>query len=248
LSNAVWILGYPDQARRIVQQAFDGTARIDHPGSILQVHSVAGMEFAALQRDFISLEQRVDTVIAFAKEHRLRLTNGRYQFYRGLVLFEHGMHADGLALLEGSFPDLFHRPHDKGTLFLNLLANAYSRSGQLDRASEIIASTLAMVERTAEHTWEAEIHRVAAEILLARGASVVAIEEELRQAIDIARRQDAKSFELRATMSLAHLLSDQGRRSQARNLLEQVYVWFTEGFDTPDLQEARVLLTQLGET
>lgn len=105
-----------------------------------------------------------------------------------------------------------------------------------------------MVDRTGEHTWEAEIHRIAGEILLAQGASAVVIENELQLAIEIAHRQNAKSFQLRATMTLARILSDQGRCTEAHDLLAHIYAWFTEGFDTPDLRDARALLMALGET
>ena len=248
LSNAVWILGYPDQARGMVQEAFDGATRIDHPRSMLQVHNVAGVQFVTLLRDFAALKSRVDAAITFADEHRLQYAGGRLQFFHGLALFEHGIHDHGLALLEGSFPDLSHRPRERGTLFLCLLANAYARSGQVDHASTIIASALAMVDRTGEHIWEAEIHRIAGEILLAQGASAVAVENELQLAIEIAHRQNAKSFQLRATMTLAQILSDQGRCTEAHDLLAHIYAWFTEGFDTPDLRDARALLMALGET
>jgi predicted ATPase len=107
-----------------------------------------------------------------------------------------------------------------------------------------VAEALALVERRDERMWEAEINRVKGELLLESGGSSEA-ETCFRHAIDIARRQSAKSLELRATTSLARLLDKQGRRDEARRMLGEIYGWFTEGFDTADLKEAKALLEEL---
>jgi predicted ATPase len=101
-----------------------------------------------------------------------------------------------------------------------------------------------MVEETGERHWQAELHRVRAELLLMQGDSAEA-EASLHNAIEVARRQSAKSWELRATTSLARLWQGQGRMDQARQVLAEVYGWFTEGYGTPDLKEAEALLQEL---
>jgi len=110
----------------------------------------------------------------------------------------------------------------------------------------MLEEALALVDQYEERYWEAEIHRLKGELLLARSAeNQVEAEACLHKALDVARRQGAKSLELRAAMSLSRLWQRQGKRVEARQILAQVYGWFTEGFDTPDLLEARALLDAL---
>jgi predicted ATPase len=101
-----------------------------------------------------------------------------------------------------------------------------------------------LVEQTNERHWEAELYRLRAELLLKQGDDAGA-EASLQKAVEVARRQSAKSWELRATTSLARLWQEQGRMDEARQMLAEIYGWFTEGFDTPDLQEAKALLEEL---
>ncbi len=107
-----------------------------------------------------------------------------------------------------------------------------------------LAEALALVEQTDERHWEAELYRLRAELLLMQGDDAEA-EASLHKAIKVARRQQAKSWELRATVSLCRLWQQQGRMDEARQMLAEIYGWFTEGFDTPDLQEAKALLEEL---
>jgi predicted ATPase len=107
-----------------------------------------------------------------------------------------------------------------------------------------LAEALTLVEGTGERQWEAEIYRVRGELLLVQGDEADA-EASFHRAIEVARRQSAKSWELRATTSLARLWQKQGEREEARRILAESYGWFTEGFDTPDLIEARTLLNEL---
>jgi predicted ATPase len=131
-------------------------------------------------------------------------------------------------------------------LFLPLLAEAYESIGQSAEGLTVLAEALAAVEKTGGRFYEAELYRLKGELLRRR-----AFPDEdhadtcLRRALEVARRQQAKSLELRAAMSLSRLWQQQGQRAQARQLLAEVYDWFTEGFDTADLQEARALLEAL---
>jgi len=130
---------------------------------------------------------------------------------------------------------------------LALLAAASAQVGQREAGLSLLAEALAVANATGERRWDAELYRLQGEVLLAHSAAHdTEAEACFRQALDIARHQEAKSWELRAAMSLSRLWQRQGKRTEAGALLAPVYGWFTEGFDTADLQEARVLLEELG--
>src|SRR5215813_14848636 len=128
-----------------------------------------------------------------------------------------------------------------------LLAKAYGHSGQVEKGLHLLDQACADMQQTGEHFWEAEQHRLQAELLLAHSTvDQTTAAAYLHQALEVARGQQAKSLELRAATSLARLWQSQGKRSEAYDLLAPVYGWFTEGFDTADLQEAKALLEELG--
>src|SRR5216684_2426304 len=137
------------------------------------------------------------------------------------------------------------------TLYLAYLAEGYALAGRVDEGLAVLAEAMALVESTGVRSREAEIYRLKGELTLKRSEanSNSEIKEEaesfFRRAIEVARRQSAKSWELRATMSLARLLDKQGRRDEVRAMLADIYGWFTEGFDTADLKEAKALLDEL---
>jgi predicted ATPase len=127
---------------------------------------------------------------------------------------------------------------------LRSLAEAQAKAGHPEEGLTTLAGALALVEQTEGRHWEAELYRLRAELLLMQGDDAEA-EASFRRAIEVAQRQQAKSWELRATVSLARLWQEQGRIDEARQMLAEIYGWFTEGFDTPDLQEAKALLEEL---
>ena len=131
--------------------------------------------------------------------------------------------------------------------WLIALAEGYSTLGDIEAGLATLTDALALIQKTSEHEREAELFRVKGE-LLQNGdrPNLTEAEASFNHAIRIARRQEAKSYELRATISLARLLASQGRREEARAMLAGIYNWFTEGFDTPDLIDAKVLLDRLG--
>ena len=150
--------------------------------------------------------------------------------------------------------------------FLALLAEAYGRRGQVEEGLTVLAEALIMVDKTGERMFEAELYRLAGELTLAQANQKAKMEsrkseisntqyptpntqeaeECFLKAIDIARHQQAKMWELRATMSLARLWQQQGKHHEAHQMLSDLYGWFTEGFDTKDLQEAKALIEELG--
>ena len=126
------------------------------------------------------------------------------------------------------------------------LAMAYAQLGQIAEARSAIGEAIAMSEQTKERWCDAEIYRVAGEIeVTCVGAGPVKAEEHFERALSVARTQQAKTFELRASVSLSRLWRDQGKRNEARELLTPIYGWFTEGFETLDLREANALLNTL---
>ena len=130
--------------------------------------------------------------------------------------------------------------------YLSYLARAYAEIGQLNDAWRCIGEAMTAVETTKEGLWEAEIHRTAGEIaLLSSQPDAAKAQDYFEHGLAVARQQQAKSWELRAAMSMARLWRDQGKVQQARELLAPVYGWFTEGFDTRDLKEAKALLEEL---
>jgi predicted ATPase len=124
------------------------------------------------------------------------------------------------------------------------LGEAYAELGQLEEGLRCVAEAAQIIEATDERCNEAELHRVRGNLLNATGDRATA-EQSYHQALVVAQRQSAKLFELRAATSLARLWGDQGKRAEARDLLAPIYGWFTEGFDTPVLQDAKALLEQL---
>jgi predicted ATPase len=153
----------------------------------------------------------------------------------------------GLAAYQATEGELF-RPY-----FLALLAEAYGKVGQAGEGLTTLAEALAQVEKTGEHYYEAELYRLKGELTLNQ-SSVPGLESRVQQeaeacflkALEIARKQRAKSLELRAVMSLGRLWQQQDKRQEAHQMLSEIYYWFTEGFDTKDLQEAKALLESLG--
>jgi predicted ATPase len=165
--------------------------------------------------------------------------------YRGWVKVKNGDVAEGISLLRsGSAAYSATGTETWMPHYIALLARACEIEGQIEEGLTLLDDALQLAERTAERLFAAELHRHKGDLLLRHG-NAVAAEKLYREALDIARNQEAKLWELRAAVSLARLRRDQGRGAEARNLLAPVYDWFTEGFDTPDLKETKALLDEL---
>jgi pentatricopeptide repeat protein len=170
------------------------------------------------------------------------------RFHHGGALAELGQLEQGLTEMEAGvagFRRLGGVPSQQYTIAL--LAQGYARMGRTEEALAMLNEALAHIERTGETVEQAEMLRLKGELLLMRD-SAAAAEAEIcfRAALEVARAQEARWWELRATVTLARLLRDTNRLDEARTTLVEIYNWFTEGFDLPDLKEARALLDQLG--
>lgn len=164
---------------------------------------------------------------------------------RGWALTVHGHMAEGIALMRQGHA-AFRATGAERVYPLTRLAEALGKASEVDAGLHVLAEGLALVEQHEERVFEAELHRLKGELLLAQSWDHHAAAHTcFQQALAVARRQEAKSLELRAALSLSRLWQQQGKRAAARELLAPVYNWFTEGFGTPDLREAKALLEAL---
>jgi predicted ATPase len=255
LAVTLWLLGYPDQALARTQQALTLAQQRTHPFSLIMALTVAAGVYC-YRHEPQMVQERAETTLALAREHGFTHIGAVGMILQGWTLAEQGQAEAGLAQIHQGLA-AHQETGAKLTrpFFLTLLAEAYRRAGQPTEGLRVVAEALAAVQHTGVCDHEAEIYRLQGELFLqasvqgrASGESNVqwvAVETCFRQALEIARRQQAKSLELRAALSLSGLWQQQSRREEARQLLAEVYGWFTEGFDTADLQEAKALLAAL---
>jgi predicted ATPase len=191
------------------------------------------------------LSEWVDQLVAVTTEQGFPWWGAQGTIYRGCLKVRNGDVTEGMSFLRrGSIDYRTTGAEVWMPYFIALLANASEAAEQIEEALTLLEEALQIVERTGERWFAAELHRHKGQLLLRQGHTEAA-EELYCKALSIARDQEAKMWELRAAVSLTRLRRDQGRRAGARNLLAPVYGWFTEGFDTPDLKEARALLDEL---
>ena len=228
-----------------MEAAFETSRRISHSGSIGQIHYFAGVFFADLRRDPIALEHHLDAMIAFDREHGFSAARNRV-FPGHVAVRTRQASRWPRACGTSPRPDVALMAEKDAHIFLVGWPRHLRKWDSVDQAWQTIVEAQSMCERTAEHSWDAELHRIAGEILFVKGADAGDVEARFQQAIRTARQQGAKSLELRAALSFARLLIGQGRVAEARDLLAPIYAWFTEGFETADLREARAVLAELG--
>ncbi len=236
--------GFPDQALAQSNAAIAGARRLAHPPSLAGgLH--LGTRLLSLVGDDVALDEWVAQLVAVATEQGFLLWGALGTIFRGWVKVKNGDVAEGISLLRsGSAAYRATGAEQWMAHHIALLARACEIAGQVEEALTLLDDALQILERTGERWFEAELYRHKGELLLRQGHSQAA-EELYRKALSIAEEQGAKLWELRAAASLARLRRDQGRHAEARDLLSPVYGWFTEGFDTQDLREARTLLDEL---
>ena len=196
--------------------------------------------------DNAALGERAGQLIAMSTEQSFAYWRALGTIYGGWVRIKDGDVAEGLGLIRsGSTAYRATGAVAWVPFHLGLLARACEIAGQVGEAVALLDDALQTLERTGECLLEAELNRHKGQLLLRQGHSEAA-EGLYRKALSIAEEQEAKLWELRAAVSLSRLRRDQGRYAEARDLLAPVYGWFTEGFDTPDLKEAKKLLDEVG--
>jgi predicted ATPase len=249
LAPVRWILGYPDQARRARIQAFACAAELNQANLTAHVHNFAGAGLDELLGDVAGVRVHADAILELAERHSLHYWRLNAQILRGWTMVQGGALEAGITLMRQSALDraALGVSWYQSRYFL-MLAEAYAQSGDVEAALRVIAEAKDLVERSDEHLWTAELERVAGELRCIQGQPATLTEPFFERALSIARKQRAKSFELRAAYSLARLWWDQGKGEEARSLLASVYGWFNEGFDTMDLTKAGLLLEILGKS
>lgn len=247
LSRALWMLGFIDQARREAEASLDELRATDHPLQFCRVSFLGLCRILPTTGDFAASEQSITRVIETATRIGARFWQISGHLSSGSLMIERGQFAQGVAVLNDAFDA--RRQNGWRTSypeFKGALATGLAGLGQLDEALAAVNEGLdgAVHGERGYDPFFAELLRIKGEILVRRGA-MPAAEDLFAQAIDIARRQEALFWELRASLSLARLRVAQGRGGEARQLVTQVYDRFTEGFGTPDLRAAKVFLDEL---
>jgi predicted ATPase len=245
-SRALWILGYPEAALADADQTISDAREIGQAVTLMHALSHAPFTYCHCG-NYATANVQSDEAIALADEKGASFWKAWAMMNQGGVSVLTGKASDAVTTLTSattiwrSTEATAHVP-----LSLTYLTRAYAELGQFDDAWRCIGEAMTAVETTKEKWHEAEVNRIAGEIALKSPEPDTAkAEAYFERALAIARQQQAKSWELRATMSMARLWRDQGKRDEARDLFAPVYGWFAEGFDTLDLKEAKALLDEL---
>jgi len=240
---ALWLLGYPDRALAASREAASRAHELGQPSS-----QALALHFAAMvrqcRRDVPGARACAELALAIAADQGMSFWQAGGTILRGWALAEAGDRAEGIALLRQGL-DAWQATGSVTyrTYFLALLAEALAADGRTADALALLDEARALVEETSERLFEAELHRIRGNLLGPTAEDEA--EASIRQAVAVARRQQAKSLELRAVTSLARLAHDRRRRAESRRLLEETLSWFTEGFETRDLQEAKAQLAEM---
>jgi predicted ATPase len=243
---ALWTLGYPDAALADSQHSLKNARETSQAATLMFALNYAGWMHIC-RRNQMEATARAQELIALAEEKSAVFWKafGKMLQGSGLAMICHALEAIDMSTAGLA---AFRATGAKAIIPLNLLylTRAYAELDQFDDAWRCMCEALTLVEATKERWYEAVVHRTAGDIaLMAPQPDVAKAEAYFEKALAVARKQQAKSWELRAAMSMARLKRDQGKRDEARNLLAPVYGWFTEGFDTLHLKEAKALLEEL---
>jgi predicted ATPase len=241
----LWCLGYPEQALKRSEEALALAREFGHPFTLADVLCFAGCTFKSLYGDARGLKEDAEELMQLSTERNMAGWLATGIRYRGEALallgdLEGGIAQmrEGLAAMESEDVRMyFSRTYD-------LLAETQAKTGKLEEGLATLDEAFSLIEKTDERQWEAELYRMKAELLQMQG-NEAEVETNLHKAIEIARSQSAKLLELRSTVSLGRLWQKQGKKKKAQEMLDEIYGWFTEGFDTPELQEAKELLDEL---
>jgi predicted ATPase len=242
----LWLLGYPEQALARLHEALTLAHALSHPHS-LAVARVWAAIVCQLRRDVPAVHEQAEAAATLATEQGFPHWAAAGTILRGWALAMQGQGEEGMAQVRQGIAAF--RATGAALLvpyYCTLLADVADRLGHPADGLRALAEAHTLVEQQEERWWEADVCRLRGVLLLRQpGAPPAEAEAWLQRALDVARRQEAKSLELRAAMGLSRLWQEQGKRDKARELLAPIYAWFTEGFDTADLQEAKALLDEL---
>jgi TOMM system kinase/cyclase fusion protein len=243
----LWLLGYPDQALTRSNEAVALARELNHPFTLAWVLNWAAT-IRQFRREVDATREQAESLLALATEHGFALWIPFATTLRGWALAEQGHVEEGIAAMRNGMEDWrstgaeVDRPY-----FLSLLSEAYARIGEVATAHELLAEALDHAKKFDEAYWEPEHHRLMGELILsaidaASDSHLADAEACFQRAVEVAQRQEARSLELRAVVSLSRLWLRQGKRDAAHQRLSEIYNWFGEGFETADLREASQLL------
>jgi class 3 adenylate cyclase/predicted ATPase len=253
---ALWFLGYPDQALKRSQEALTLARGLAHPYSLAFALGMAA-RFYQFRRDGQTAHGQAKAAITLCTDQGFPFFLAIGTILQGWALAEQGQREEGIAQIHRGIASVRATGAELATpYYLALLAEMYGRDGQVEEGLTVVGEALAIADKNEEHFYDAELYRLKGELTLQQfqvsgsrfqveNGPASKAEACFLKAIEIARRQQAKSLELRAVMSLSRLWQRQGKREEAQQMLAEVYGWFTEGFDTKDLQEAKTLLEEL---
>jgi predicted ATPase len=244
LALNLWTLGYPDKAVAVREKALKHAVDANHANTSGFVSIYAGAQLSVLLGNMEDVERYVENLNA-RPEGRMPHWAMIGQILKGWAFGCAGQLEAGIALIKKGIDAAdkvggIHRPH-----YHSLFANLQARAGNVQDSLSAINKAKELIAQTGEYFWHADVLRIEGELRLLSGASTKEAEASFFQALEVARKQRAKSFELRTVASIAGLWRGQGNLIDARNLLASTYGWFTEGFDNRDLKEAKALLDSL---
>ncbi|MGB3716162.1 MAG: tetratricopeptide repeat protein, partial [Candidatus Promineifilaceae bacterium] len=240
----LWCLGYPEKALKSSQESLALARELGHPFSLADVLAHGGCLLHKMRRDADALKEYAEEFMRLTLPN-IRGWRGTGESFLGEALVMMGQVQEGMdQIREGLTTKHSIDTWCYGSGTLGTLAEAEGKTGHPEKGLTILNEALALVEQTDERYLEAELYRLRGELHIMQGDDDQA-EDSFEKAIEVARRQSAGSWELRASIGLARLWEKQGRKEEAQKVLGPVYSWFTEGFDTPDLREARALLEEI---
>jgi predicted ATPase len=241
----LFCLGFPQQALARINAAITEARTLAHPASLASSLGL-GCVLLSLVGDDTALGEWADKNFAVAAEQGFAYWVAAGPLFYGWLKIKNGDVTDGLSLLRSGTEAFRATGMEVWTpYFLALEAAGCAIGGQIDKALTLLDEALRIVEEKGGRWIEAELHRLKGQLLLRQGCHEAA-EAQYRTALRVAGEQEARMWELRAAMSLARLWNERGRRIEAHDLLAAIYGWFTEGFGTPDLKEAKAVLDELG--
>lgn len=240
--------GYPDRALMLSEQGLTLAQALDHPFSLSFVLSFSSCGLRLFRDEPQQIESFINLLERIVADNELVVTQAWTKICRGWQQILLGQYQAGITQTQAGIAGWQAIDAVSGASVQAIpLIEGYGRGGQIEKGFNQIVKTLAMIQKTGERLVEAEIYRLKGEQMLRQDEANRRLEAEacFLQAIEISREQQAKMWELRATMSLTRLWQQSGRGEEARSMLADIYNWFTESFDTPDLQAAKALLEEL---
>ncbi|MDA2919113.1 TOMM system kinase/cyclase fusion protein [Desulfobacterota bacterium AH_259_B03_O07] len=244
-AHTLWVLGYPGQALKESHETLTMVKELSHPFSLAYALDYSAM-LHQFRREPNAAQSQAEAAIVLCSDHGFEYYSAWATIIQGWALAEKGEMEKGIDQMNQGLANLrdtgaeLRRPY-----YLALVAEATSKAGQVEQGVKHLTKAFSATKENGERWWEAELYRLRGKLLLKLNGNEPEIEENFRKAIEIASKQGAKSLELRAVMSLSRLLQNQGKKEQAKKMLEEIYGRFTEGFDTKDLKDAKALIEKL---